>query len=421
MKILKKQSKNYTINDIENLFTLIPTLFILILATFSLVISFLIIDFKQKKDFELIKQKKILNFKFEKKDQLYKFSDEVENKVNKRFSYVKAQLQETIFKTVGYWDAKFSNKLNLNDLLIYLNKFEKNEGVQFVIFEKESLKILYGKDMILHLQQVMFNNPNTKKFKKLTLQYIASQGKNNLQSWKYDLQKNLILSYFDVTKIKEKEYLIGVFSSINNIKQLTKEIIISSIKEMTSPVDYDIWFYDSNTKKTFNFNNKQQFKTSADILFDVDKKTKKHEILDYYQSNDDENKNYSKQLYYYSKYSYFIGIDYNKNILKEKDARIKMIVKEYKALFLKTFLFITAITAIMLLFSFIFSNFIKNIFGKYHLELKIKTDSLEHWKKRFELAIIASNDGLWDIDFKTKKIYFSDKWLDMFGYNEGEV
>jgi PAS domain S-box-containing protein len=37
------------------------------------------------------------------------------------------------------------------------------------------------------------------------------------------------------------------------------------------------------------------------------------------------------------------------------------------------------------------------------------------------LAIIASNDGLWDIDFKTKKIYFSDKWLDMFGYNEGEV
>ena len=59
--------------------------------------------------------------------------------------------------------------------------------------------------------------------------------------------------------------------------------------------------------------------------------------------------------------------------------------------------------------------------GIYNNELKKKSISLEHWRKRFELAIIASKDGLWDIDFKSKKIYFSQAWLNMFGYKENEI
>jgi len=46
---------------------------------------------------------------------------------------------------------------------------------------------------------------------------------------------------------------------------------------------------------------------------------------------------------------------------------------------------------------------------------------LTHWKNRFELAIIASNDGLWDIDFTKDKIYFSSKWLEISGYDKGEI
>ncbi len=43
------------------------------------------------------------------------------------------------------------------------------------------------------------------------------------------------------------------------------------------------------------------------------------------------------------------------------------------------------------------------------------------WKERYELAIIASNDGLWDIDLKTRHIYFSKKWLEMFGFKDGDI
>ena len=76
---------------------------------------------------------------------------------------------------------------------------------------------------------------------------------------------------------------------------------------------------------------------------------------------------------------------------------------------------------ILLLFTFIFTNFIKKNFKEYNAELLDKSKSLEHWKKRFELAIIASNDGLWDINFKSGKIYFSDAWLNMFYYEKGEI
>jgi len=73
------------------------------------------------------------------------------------------------------------------------------------------------------------------------------------------------------------------------------------------------------------------------------------------------------------------------------------------------------------LFSILFSNFTKNILNKYNKKLQLRTESLTHWKNRFELAIIASNDGLWDIDFDNDKIYFSNKWLEISGYEKGEI
>ena len=113
---------------------------------------------------------------------------------------------------------------------------------------------------------------------------------------------------------------------------------------------------------------------------------------------------------------------YDENeINNEMKYTVKQIKKEYRNQFFQISTLIIIITTVFILFTYIFSNFIKNIFNEYNDELEGKTLSLEHWKKRFELAIIASNDGLWDIDFKTKKIYFSDKWLEMFAYEKQEL
>ena len=147
-----------------------------------------------------------------------------------------------------------------------------------------------------------------------------------------------------------------------------------------------------------------------------------YEILAHYFSDYEYNEKFKNSTYMYEKYNFLISSFYDENII---DYGIKDLIfsiqRETGNQFFQIFLYIFVITIALVAFTFIFSNFIKTIFNEYNNELQTKKISLEHWKKRFELAIIASNDGLWDIDFKTKKIYFSDKWLDMFGYNKGEV
>jgi len=42
-------------------------------------------------------------------------------------------------------------------------------------------------------------------------------------------------------------------------------------------------------------------------------------------------------------------------------------------------------------------------------------------EERFSLAARAANDGLWDWDYHTGKFYYSPRWFEMIGYEEGEL
>ncbi len=51
---------------------------------------------------------------------------------------------------------------------------------------------------------------------------------------------------------------------------------------------------------------------------------------------------------------------------------------------------------------------------EYEAELKQR-------KELMELALRASNDGIWDWDFKNQKFYFSMRWKEMLGYEQHEI
>ena len=412
--MLLKNDKKYTLSDIQKLFSQIPVIFIMLLATLLIVISYFILESKENRKTDLLKQKAFLNYEFEKKEQISDFKTRVKEQLKEGFLEEEILLKKVTYKAIGYLESNSLTKFGL--LTDYLHKIEKQNNIELVVFTKDNLNILYGKESISYLQKLIFNS-NKKSHENITLQYIFSQGQNNLQYWKDDLKRTVRLSFFDSVRINGYEYFIGSFSTINSIKEITRNSIIDTISNQ----NYNIWFYDVISQDTFNFSNKKKLVKSNELL-----KSKKenisYEILNHYFNDYEYNDSFKNYTYFYDKYNFLISSFYDKNeIEKEIQHKVEQIQREYRNLFFQIFILIVVITTVLILFTYIFSNFIKNIFNEYNDELEGKTVSLEHWKKRFELAIIASNDGLWDIDFETKKIYFSDKWLEMFGYQKEEV
>ena len=410
----KKQKKVYTLEYIEKIFRVIPLTFILILSIVSIFITFIILEAKQKRDIDLLQQKEVLHNQFNKKENLLNFSNNVKNSVDEELSSINKVLQEHTYKIIGSLDNSFSD-LKSDRVVEFLEKYEYDNNVSIVLFGKTDLDILYGHDKISYLSQLIFGKKE-KVYNELVLKYIYSQGRYNLQEWKNDLTGVLKLSFFDILEEKDNTYYVGTFSKDENIRFITRNMIIKQIDNLDKSNDYNIWFLDLITKITYNFKNKNLY-DNVNVLLSEQNSSKRYKILEHFDTNEHMNKEYSNTTLHNSKYKFVISINYDENMKID----IKKIKEEYHALFKTITTYIVLFSLILGIASLLFSNFTKKILDRYNKELQDRTDSLTHWKNRFELAIIASNDGLWDIDFYSDKIYFSDKWLEISGYEKDEI
>lgn len=240
--MFKENEQRYTLEYIQKLFSQIPAIFILLLSILLIFITFFIIDSKEKREIDLLKQKTLLNEKFEQKQYLEKFKVQVDKQLKKSFSDEEIILKKVTYKVSGYLESNSFTKPNfLND---YLKSLEMENDVEIAVFTSDNLNILYGEQSIKYLEKLIYNSDD-EVHKNITLSYILSQGKNNTQYWKNDDKKTVRLSFFDKVNIYGKEYCIGSFSTINSIKKITKDSIIDSIIKN----DSKIWFYDILTKR----------------------------------------------------------------------------------------------------------------------------------------------------------------------------
>ncbi len=410
----KKEKKVYSLEYIEKIFRVIPLTFVLILSIISIFITFVILESKQKRDIDLLKQNKILHNEFDKKEKLLNFSTKIENRVDGEILSINKILQEHTYKIIGNLNKSSINS-RFDTTVEFLHKYEDENNIEIVFFQENNLDTIYGDEKIEFLSKLIFGNINV-VYRNIVLQYISSQGRYNIQEWKNDLTGALKVSFFDSIEINGQKFFVGTFSKVKNMRYITKNLIIEEIDLLKKSDDYSIWFLDLITKLSYNFNNKNSYDSANVILSDF-KNQKKYEILNHFDKNEEMSNSFNNYALYNSKFKFLISIDYSKKILiNEKEIKDK-----YNSFFSLISRYILIITFILILFLLWFSNFTKKILDRYNKELEDKTNSLTHWKNRFELAIIASNDGLWDIDFTNDKIYFSKKWLEISGYEKGEI
>ena len=412
------RKKLYNLENIEKVITYIPTIFLLLLSGFIIIISYMVINEKTKKEIESIKERSIIRYEFKEKEKLYNFVSNIRKSFSKDIAKAKAKLQKVVYKSSGYIQRLGLEGKDINEIIKYLKSVEKTQDVTFALFRGDTLDIYKGESLIEYLRELIFGEKDAKKYDRLVLKYIYSQGGDNFQYWIDDVKKTVRVTFFDKIYIQNQLFFIGAFSTINNLRDITKNIIISNIQ--TGRSDY-IWFYDMIDKEVYNFFGQKQ-------IYNVYKihtkgiKGEKYRILEYYKRYENENDKFENRVFLMDKFKFIISIEYDKNrAFIERKSEIASIKKYYDSLFYKIVAAVVLITLLLIVSSILFAKFVKDVFARYNRRLYLRKESLQHWKKRFELAIIASNDGMWDIDFVKNSIYFSKKWLEISGYDRNDI
>ena len=398
--------KRYDLEDIENLLTYLPLLFIILFALLVLTITFFTLRSQEKNQIALLVQKQHLETQFQAKETLNTFIKTVKETIDVHLESTQIRLQQSVNRMQGVAKGlkKPQETLGITELLPFIIAEEATQKIKFVILEKETLLPSYGFEEILTLQKLIFNNYNNPRSMQLTTQYILSQGEQSTMTWKNEPEQTVWLSHFQ--KMPYNNWYLGAFSSVNSIAELTKEALVSTIQNTKS--SHSFWVYDYENQLFFNATGKKRWLQSDALSLDENSLLAHAKSL---FSNDAwETQKTHPLIYDFNRFRLAVGISDTPNLPLDT-SRIHDDFSKERSLW---FLLIVAIVAILVTASLTFSGFIKRIFASYN-------QKLQTLKERFELAIIASNDGLWDTNFKTGKTFFSKTWLDMLGYKEGDV
>ena len=389
-----RKKKFYTLLDIKNQIVFTPLIFIFLLAIIVFTSIYFFFEYEKKNKIDNLIQSE----NFYKNDVLKNYIASIKYNTSTSFDGIESDLSNYIYEIIGFIKAKMTkdNEFDIELLKPHLKQIESTNKIKFLLFDTRDYSVLFGDEILENLIELTNSENKSDKFKKYMLRNIKYIGDNNLM-YSIDNQKRSIqLSY-----LKNIEFLnifLGAYSKTDDMKLLTKEVIFDSIYTNSKTFNNShFYFYDINEKKVLNY-------------------YMNNELIDISEIKDFEEKSKNDLSYTFPKYQYKIFI---KDALFNKEKRD--IEEQYQTKIVMSFLLIVFIALLLITAANIFGRFINTIFNRYNRRLEQKNLLFKKWKERYELAIIASNDGLWDMDLKSRKIFFSNKWLDMFGYTRNDI
>ncbi len=386
------KKKFYTLSDIKNQIIYTPLIFVFIVSIISFVLIFIFLNHEKKSKIDFFSQ----NNKFVRENLLKNYITNIKHNASSNFDDIEIQLSNAVYEVMGFIDSNGVNTyMDIEIIKDYLEKLENQYNLDFLLFDNLNYKVIYGEKVIKRLDKLTNSTIEMEEFTNRILEYIESIGTDNLMYW-FDTNKRAIqLSY--VERLKNIYWVVGSFSKVDDMKVLTNRAILDSIVNKSKLVkNTHFYFYDEQNNRLFNYDNKSSTK--------------------YVNKNDFEQLAKDDLFHNFNKYHYKVFIKKFDNLNE-----IKQIKKEFNSKLIIGYLIVILLAVFFIVASNIFGRFINTIFNKHNKRLERRNFLFKKWKERYELAIIASNDGLWDMNLNTNEIFFSKKWLEMFGYKRSEI
>lgn len=383
--------KAYNLRDIEKILTYSPPLFIVFFAIASMLVSFFILQHQEKSQIALVTQKQ----KFISQNELRKYITSVNAQIDAYLDQKQKELKRSVYTLGGLYRGIYAKAQSQSLLRDFIKEIEQSGDINFVVFDKD-LQLLYGQNLIESVSRLIFSKKDDETSRRITLMYIASQGRSTSMSWKNDLSNTVQLSHFEQSF--DGAIYIGAFSQTDSLRNLIKTAFLQSIREdALGSENFYFWLYDGAQKKIYNLNNQKRWQIKPTINKDA----------------------IAQEI---PKSFFSVGIEQN---IQKVDTNISQEITQIQNDFAHkrniTFAIIFASTLVLITASTLFLEFIKKIFTSFNRRFENKNRLAQRLKERYELAIIASNDGLWDTNFQTQKTFFSKKWLTMLGYQSGDI
>jgi PAS domain S-box-containing protein len=378
--------RHYTLHDIEKILTWVPPLFFVVLMGLAILTTRTAMNHREASEIALLKQKQF----YEEQTLLDAYLSAVNQDISRVLELTHEQLKRNVHLLEGAWQTLVPDG-SLQTLMPYLKRLEAQNDIRFVLFD-ENLTILYGKPQLEKIEELIFNKSNDPNFLTITMQYILSQGDASSHTWKNDMDKTVQMSYF--RHIPTAHMYVGAFSRVDNLRNITRNAFVTAMyRHRYTPKGYYFWLYDQVDQLAFNLHNQAKWRS--------------HTLPD--------GREHLRELP-----RYFLSIGIRPNDTHHAEA-IRAVKKQYDAKRTRITLLILFSGIMLILFAWVFAAFIKRIFSIYDKRVHHTNQRLKRLKERYELAVIASNDGLWDTHFKTHRTFFSQKWLDIVGYRPGEI
>ena len=401
--------KRYSLGDIENLLTYLPLIFISLFGLFALGAMLLSLSAAQKHEISLLSQHERLQVDFERQNALERLITQVKDKISQDLDLKERALKAHVDYIQGVIAGLVvpERMLGITELLPYFKELETDTGIRFALLSQETLLPSYGLEEIRTIQELIFNNYNNPRSMQLTIQYILSQGVQSTMIWKNEPAQTLWLSHFQ--KIPYNDWFVGAFSLVDSIPLLTRTTLEASIK--TANESHIFWLYDYDKRLFFTAQKGWHEPHEATQI------TMRDKVQELFDSPHLEAQKQHPFLYDYNRFRLVVGV----NRAQFTSFETSSITQEFQNRRFVWSMIILALTGALLGISLMFSGFIKRIFASYNRQFQRRNRMLQALKERFELAIIASNDGLWDTNFKTGKTFFSPTWLKMLGFSKEDV